>query len=169
MTPIRFRTDKVMISVALVAVNVAVFRSLFMTRRVDSLAGGSLLWIVMQVAAYRAFRTCGRSKAFWAGFTVFGSLMALPRLLIGFFPDASPMVFCRWYYGFVEPLSGWMESVLDFRRFGGWPPVILFCLLHGVLYCLPSMLAALSGGLIARLIYRDPNPVPVLEDQPAAP
>jgi hypothetical protein len=80
MAPIRFRIHRLMFWVAFVAVNLAVFRSLFSTRSIDLLGAGLMTSILLQVAAFRAFRNQGRGRSYWLGFVGGGAVAALTYL-----------------------------------------------------------------------------------------
>src|SRR5690242_12651080 len=57
---IRFRINRLMIVVAVVAANLGVMRALFASRRVDILCSGAVLWSVLQVGVARIVRRRGR-------------------------------------------------------------------------------------------------------------
>ncbi len=64
---VRFRISRLMIVVAVVAINLALLRALFLTRRVDFLFGGEVIGIVLQVGVSRALRRRGRARATGSG------------------------------------------------------------------------------------------------------
>ena len=160
-----FRLDRALVVVALIAVNLAVFRSLFTTRRIDLLFCGSTTWIILEVATYRAFRSRGKPRAFWLGFAGLGSLATITRFAGQY--DPTRLIIRCW--------RGW-DDFMVFRVFEPWylrlgPSVtswwlgpILEILMELSIMMGPILFAALVGGLMARQISswrsREPAVIP---------
>jgi hypothetical protein len=135
--------------VGIVALNLSVLRALYATRRVDFLLGGAVMSVLWQVAVFRAFRTSGRSRLFWAGFAGGGTLAALSLIAAYYFPH-SLMGILWWGYG--DLVGGWLEGlVLRLAPGFGFNGVVMeltFVLLVTASEFIPIILAALLGGLL---------------------
>ena len=150
MTSFQFRLDKMMFWMAVVAANIAVPRALFMLiNRWDGyLFGLPILWIILEIAAFRAFRTLGRAKSFWAGFVICGSLTIIVLLYGGITP-----------YFLVKAFQRACDRLLGYNAvYVSHSPQIDSWL--GFLICCPApVLAALAGGRVARHFHRDHRPL----------
>lgn len=150
MKAIRFRISRLMIVVAVVAINLAALRILFMSRRVDVLFGGGLLWATLEIGVFRAIRDRNQSRSFWLGFLGFGSIATLSFLAAVLLPQS--VVGSIWR-GYLVQADGLFEPVIEASsRRNGHPAVheILFVVALTMEWLLPLVLAAVAGGFLTR-------------------
>ena len=156
MRPIHFRIHKLMIVVALIAINLAVLRALFASRRVDVLIGGALLWATLQVGIFRAIGNRNRSRPFWLGFMGFGSIATLSFLAVVYLPQSVAGSVWNGYLVRVEGLVGPIFEASALRN--GHPLIheLLFVAVLAMEWVVPLVLAALAGGFLARRFGKRP-------------
>ncbi len=157
MKAVRFRMDRMMIWVAIIAANLAVLRALYSTRNIPVLIGGTIVWLTLQWATFRAIRTSGRSRAFWLGFLgggVVGSLMlaggmAFPVSLLG----RALVPYWEISFEIIERSEPWFD-----RTIGPVASELVAVLLLGLAAILPVVVAAGAGGAASRLLSGRRNP-----------
>ncbi len=81
MPAIRFPIQRLMIWVSVAAINLAVFRALFSTRKIILLAVGMLVFLLFQVGFFRAIRNRKGARPYWLGFTACGGMIAMLSLI----------------------------------------------------------------------------------------
>ncbi len=159
MRAIRFRLDRLMIWVAVAAVNLAAFRVLFATRNIAYLAGGMIAWIMIQAAIFRAIRNRRGKRPYWLGFAAGGSVATLSMASISYHPGAMDGSIWMLYNGALQILLERAEPWIA-RLFGtGGTDEVAFLLLDLAASFLPLWLAAVAGGHLFRMLFtrRDPQ------------
>lgn len=151
----RFTIYKLMVGVAIVAVNLAVFRALYGSRRIDILVGGAAVWLVLQVGIAFALRAGGRNRPCWLGFVAAGLLASLTLIAARYSPGS---VFGRVWYGYGVVAVGFVSNeraqYAICRAIGNmWGELAVALLITAVEFA-PLVLAAGAGGLFARLASR---------------
>jgi hypothetical protein len=166
MKPPHFRINRVMIWVAVTALNLAVLRALFASRRVDILGGGAMIWIMLQIGVFRAIRYRGQGRSYWLGFLGGGTVAMLSYLLASSFKQSFLWMFWKGYLGVVVGLVERVEAKL-IQDFGYNAMVEVFiALLYPVAWFIPILLAALVTGLLTRLVVDGSRRTPKLAGGP---
>jgi len=150
MTPPRFRIRRLMVVIALIAVNLAVLRALFVTRRVDLLIGGSIVWVAFEVGVLRALRRPGRQRRFWLGYLGFGALATLSFLVAVWFPESWPASVWK---GYLLRSNDLLEQLImgSAQRYGySLAHELLFVVGFALQWVLPLVLVAVAGGVLTR-------------------
>ena len=158
MRPIRFRLDKLMIWVAVIAINLATLRFLFATRSLVVLAGGMMAWIMIQVGIFQALRNRRGKRPYWLGFASGGSIAVLSIVSTNYLPSSDEGSIWGTYFVAVEVLFERAEPWLARLLGNGAIEEIAGVFLYSVAWFLPLWLAALAGGHLCRLLFlrRDP-------------
>ena len=163
MTQHRFSIRSLLCFVAVVALNVAVGRSLFQEAFcfpdvAKLLIGVTLPAIVLQVLVCMVI--CGRSRPFWLGFLIFGTI-AMGSFVWGMVYSGDFICINNGILGRLpgSPLSSiWMgysefagERLRQLWIRGGappWPPVAVILVIQALIWSLPQLLIGAIGGTI---------------------
>jgi hypothetical protein len=106
--------------------------------------------LAVQLAAYRLISVRGPARAFWLGFLVCG-LAGAGSLVWTFM--AHDAIAVAWY-SYLVSIPRWGERLgWDDVLFLSGPPIAT-AISHACIFAFPQFLAALTGGLAARLIAR---------------
>jgi len=162
MTPIRFGTNKVMIGVALIAVNMAVVRSLLLLGYHYSITAILLLiWVMLECALIRACNSQGRRRTFWFGFAGSGACVTLSILNARALPNTALFRFWAGYFFLFEgPAASRLSGKIFLLTANSLPLRISPDIIIATAIFLPPFLGALFGGLVASLIDRRASPAP---------
>lgn len=151
----RFPIRTLMTRVAFVAVNLAVLRALYSTRRIDLLVGGFAFWTALQVCGSMALRRRGRARAYWVGVVAGGVIGALTLIVAASLPGSFLGAAWKSYVVAADGLLFNDRTVdLIIEIIGtGWLDLADALALTGIVF-FPLVLAAWVGGLSARLIHK---------------
>ena len=155
---IRFRLDRLMIWVAVAAINLAAFRVLFATRNLVYLAGGMTAWTLIQVGIFRAVRNRRGKRPYWLGFAAGGSVATLSifstAFLWGTIEGSIWVPYFALVQGLLERSEPWLVRLCGN---GGAGEIAVLVLCVGA-WILPIWLTALAGGRLCRLLFARSNP-----------
>jgi hypothetical protein len=142
-----------MVWVAVVAVNLAVFRALYTTRRIDILVGGGVFWVALQVGAILVIRGCVRSRSFWQGFVGGGTIASFFFIAAFSFPKSAAGESWKAYLVVADRLllNDKTQRMLA-RVFGNVWGELAEVLTFTAIEFLPLVLAALVGAICVHRI-----------------
>ena len=155
MTQGRFPLRTLMIGVAVVALNLAVLRALYSTRRLNLLVGGLVFWTALQVCGAIALRRRGRARAYWLGLVVGGAIGSLLLIAARSLPGSFLWAAWRSYLVAADRLL-FNDRTVDIiigiigTRWLELADVLAFTAIE----FFPLVLAAWAGGLSARLTHK---------------
>jgi hypothetical protein len=160
---------RVMAAVGLVAGNLAVVRALAAGDNPELLAAVGPSGLVLQFAAWRAWRARGRGRAFAVGFLLAGGLMAASLVWAMLRPtsmgisrtgalvtsEGSP-AWRAWdvYFRALQPLFDRLEPVVGTLGPGPVGSVIVPLILSLAVLAVPQLIGAGIGGLMGVLVWR---------------
>jgi hypothetical protein len=157
----RFKIASLMMVVAFVALNSAIVRLLFATRRMDVLVGGILLSLLLQWAILRAYRQSGRKRAFWAGFLGGGLAATLAAALATAYPrSAIGMMWGKVMISVLLPLGRILEAVAEWTNNAILTELLGVAAEVALIWIAPAVLAGLFFGILARRFGTRTTPQP---------
>ena len=152
MSRAQHRIHRLMVVVAIVAMNLAVLRALFSTHQVPIILGGLALWLGFQIVTFRAVRSPGRSRTAWAGYTAAGVVMTMIYVTSYYAPHSLVGRACRSCSLLIAPPIMRLIEI-SMRRFGNSIVHELFVvLLLAAVWLMPFAVALVCGGYIARAL-----------------
>ena len=149
MRPIRFRINRLMIIIAVIAFNLGVFRILVLTRHIDIVLGGGFVWAMLAIGTYRAIRNHNQRRPFWLGFVGFGAIATSSLVAATYFPQ--PVAGLAWE-GYLIQFDGVIQRIVGALFLTNKYQLAheLFVLAMSVLvWILPIVFVAVLGGFVA--------------------
>ena len=145
----RLSMAKMMAIVGIVAFNIAAVRAL-LSSRMELAFGLTPIGILLQVALLKAIRHQGRSRFFWAGFSILGTAAAASFIWAAFFDKS--WLGIRWY-SYTLSANAFLRLYLPGLGLSMFSPNKLIIIATVVIICFaPQLAAALIGGLSGLLI-----------------
>ncbi len=153
----RVKIINLMTAVGVVAVNLAVGRAIY-AFDTETFWGSVLVGPSLQMGLIRLMNRRGRDRAFWIGFVTAGSLAFLTFLLAEREGGSSTLWYRAWS-DYTDVAVDWAEhfpggAVLRVASFRGTPLNPALIVAASLIFFLPQLLAALTGGLLATFVLR---------------